>query len=350
MNPQVAGHSGIFAFAFRIHAEEELLEHETAAGGFRYRVYQPFLVREKGSFLTDEIPMNLWPRFTWHDSVPAKMRGGQAPAPELRYSGPHGPCRWYDGLRVDIWGPNTTERVEPFVSSFMRWLRHVSGQPWIGDVDHHHLSEMQRLFAIDTSGAAKEQAGGHAKAVINPRVSLVRDQMWQSAFIYASLYEPPIHSSLFFDALNVAATGDYPRAIMNLAMSLEACRDFTFGRLHSTVPSGDEGLRLATPFEGTDFLKHISKNAGEVFGRNFQVDESQHWEGLRTLYVTRHHVAHGRPAMFRESGKWVHVDLKRFEQMELAARAVLRWMGDLIKASGKQPQELFGPPQFRRTN
>ncbi|HST30160.1 MAG TPA: hypothetical protein VLK27_04915 [Chthoniobacterales bacterium] len=350
MKTSTSGHSGIFAFAFRIHAEEKLREHDTAVGEYRYRVYEPFLVRKSGSFLTDEIPMRLWPKFEWNNCIPTKLRGEQGASPELRYTGRSGPCRWYDGLRVDIYGPNAVERVEPFVSSFMRWLRHVSGQPWIGAVDHHHLSEMQRLFAIDSKGAAVEQAGGCARMVVMPRFKLLTDETWRTAFVYATLYEPPIHSSLFFDALNAAAINDYSRAVMNLAMSLESCRDETFSRLHPTAVSSDEDQQSAAPFEGTDLLKHLSKNAKQAFGRSFEEEEPEHWVHLRKLYVTRHHVAHGRPAMFRESGKWVRVDMKNFEPMELAARSVLHWIDQLVKNSAKPPQELFGPPQFHRAN
>ncbi len=342
----MTGYSGIFAFAFRIHAEEELRQHEIAAGEHRYRVFEPFLVREKGIFLMDEIPIHLWPRFRWNDCVPLEMRGEQVPPPEMRYSGPTGPCRWYDGLRVDVWGPDAIECVEPFVSSFMGWLQHISGQPWIGSVDQHHRSEMQRLFAIDADGAATEPVGGQAKMVVMPRFKLVTDEMWRTAFAYASLYEPPVYSSLFFAALNAAAIGDYRRAVMNLAMALETCRDVTFGRLHSRAPANEDEPSLAPPFEGTDLLNHVSKNAYDVFGHNFKTEQPEHWANLRKLYITRHHVAHGRPAMFKESGTWVRVDMKIFESMELAARALLQWMCDLVKDSAKQPYELFAPPKF----
>jgi hypothetical protein len=324
-----AGYSGIFHFPFRVHAQEELREHEAAGRDFRYRVYAPFLVKSKGCPVTQDVPAQLWPRFRWHDSTPPEMRGEQVSSPELRYKSQFGPALWYDGLRVDIWGHEPQERISPFVLSFMRWLRHLSGQPWISDVDRHHSSIKKRSFLIDSTGAAVGQTGGFAEMVVISSLSLVTNAMWKSAFEHAIWYEVPLHSNLFFDAMNAAATRDYARAIMNLAMSLESCRDVNFARLHPSKSLRGEITRLKAPFNHMDLLRHVSEDAREVFGRDFSAEQPQHWPHLRNLYLARHHVAHGKPPVFPSGSGPKSVDPVSYDAMQFAAGAALIWMETL---------------------
>lgn len=156
-NPSSAGWAGIFHFPYRINAQEGLRAHEATGARFRYRVHMPFLLRRQASPLTDDVPPDLWPDFSWHPSVPEGMRGEPTAPVEFRYNTPLGSAIWYDGVRVDIWGPDAEEQLSPFVFSFMRWLRFLSRQPWISDVDRHYPSILKRCFEIDEDGAATSE-------------------------------------------------------------------------------------------------------------------------------------------------------------------------------------------------
>ena len=330
--PSPPGYSGIFHFPYRINAQEGLREHEAVGRDYRYRVYAPFLVRRTGSPVTDDVPANLWPEFRWHDSVPDAMRGEQAPPPDCRYNTDVGPAIWYDGLRVDVWGADALNRVSPFVLSFVRWLRHMSGQPWISDMDRHYASVKKRSFPIDDTGAALDQAGGFSEMVAISSFRFVTDEIWKSAFEHAVWYEVPVHSNLFFDAMNAAATPDFPRAIMNLAMALESCRDVNFSRLHGAKDVEGRGPQLESPFDHTDLLRHLSKDSRQVFNRDFSAEHPEHWPSLRNLYVARHHVAHGKGPVFPTDQGLRRVDIEAYDAMQLAAGAALTWMEKLQPA------------------
>jgi hypothetical protein len=244
-NPSSAGWSGIFHFPYRINAHEELRAHEARGAGFRYRVHVPFLLRRQGSPLTDDVPVNFWPDFSWHRSVPERMRGRRPTAPvEFRYNTPLGPAIWYDGVRVDIWGADAEQQLSPFVLSFIRWLRFLSCQPWIGDIDRHYQSSLKRRFEIDQDGAAMSQLYPVAE-MVSAQFVFVTDTMWKQAFEQAvSGQEVPVYVNLHLEAVNAAATQDYSRAVMNLAMALESCRDQNF--LANPSSNGFGGPRSAT--------------------------------------------------------------------------------------------------------
>jgi hypothetical protein len=329
-----AGHSGLFHFPFRIHAEESLREHEGEGRDFRYRVYPPFLVRSSGSPLTDDVPKELWPSFRWHDAVPPSMREISA-APDLRYSKRGQDAILYDGLRVDIWSRDAANRLRNFVLSALRWVRNLSGQPWISDVDRHYASTMKRSFPIDASGAAVHEAIGVTRVKLTI-FEFVTNVMWKSSFRYASQTDVPVSSNLYFDAINAAAIDDYPRAVMNLSMALEASRDDCFSRVYPCDSVEGRGPRLKPPFDSTDLLKHLSVHAESVFGCNLRKDHPEFWTALRNLYIARHHVAHGKGAVFPIAGRLTVVNKDSFLEMQASAVVALKWMHNLSHRFGEQ--------------
>jgi hypothetical protein len=217
-------------------------------------------------------------------------------APDLHYTSQGKNALRYDGLRVDIWGPDATNRPRPFVQSGMRWLRFLSGQPWISDVDRHYTSTEKRAFPIDDSGAAVHEAIGLTQVRVT-RFSMVTDQMWRDCFRHAATREVPVYCNLYYDAVNAAAIDDYPRAIMNLAMALESARDINFSKVHPAEFLAGRGYKLKAPFNSADLLKHVTVHAKAVFHRDFSEDHPEHWPHFKSLYVARQHVAHGKGAV-----------------------------------------------------
>jgi hypothetical protein len=341
-NPSSAGWSGIFHFPYRINAQEELRAHEATGRGGRYRVHAPFLLRTQGSPVTDDVPPSLWPDFSWHASVSERLREPTAPL-ECRYNTPVGLAIWYDGVRVDIWGSNCQEQLIPFVFSFMRWLRFLSHQPWISDVDRHSPSILKRYFEIDQTGAATSEAYPFIEMVI-AEFCFVTDTMWKKAFELAvSGQEVQVYVNFFFEAVNAAATCDYSSAVMDLAMALESCRDYNFSKIHRATDLEGRGPQLDAPFDHTDLLKHLSRDAHAVFSRDFSSEYPAHWPALKNLYVARHHVAHGKGAVFREGREIKRVDRESFGQMLLAAGEALQWMETL-----RDRRAIYSPPPSRQ--
>jgi hypothetical protein len=330
-NPSTAGWAGIFHFPYRINAQERLHAHEAKGGGFRYRVHAPFLVRTQGLPVTEDVPPALWPDFSWHSSVPEQLRGEPTAPVEFRYNTPVGTAIWYDGLRLDVWGPNSQEQLSPFVFSFMRWLRSLSRQPWISDVDRHSGSILKRIFEIDQNGAAMSEAFPLTEMTAADQFHFVTDAMWRQAFeLAASGHEVSVYVNFYFEAVNAAATSDYSRGVMDLAMALESCRDYNFSRIHPARDLEGRGPQLETPFDHTDLLRHLSRDAQGAFGHDFSSEVPKHWPALKNLYVARHHVAHGKGPVFPEGQKIKHVDKDSFRQMLLAADAALEWMEKVV--------------------
>jgi hypothetical protein len=329
-SPLLKGWSGIFHFPYRINAEEELCQHEAQNARFRYCVHAPFLVRNQASPVTDDVPTDLWPDFRWHHSVRDVLREPTAPI-EARYNTSSGLALWYDGLRIDIWGSQAQEQISPFVTSFMRWLRHLSGQPWISDVDRHSPSILKRVFPIDESAAAVGEVHPFGM-LVTARFHFVTDSMWQRAFEFAvSGQEVPVYSNLFFDAVNAGATQDYARGAMNLAMALESCRDQNFSQVHPAKFVVDRGPQLEAPFDHTDLLDHLSNNAEKVFHRDFSKEHPEHWEHLRNLYMVRHHVAHGKAPVFQTDRGLQRVERQSFGSMITATGTALTWIESLSR-------------------
>jgi hypothetical protein len=336
MNPP--GWSAIFHFPYRIYADGPLPKCDGSAGTVRYRVYPPFLVKKDGTPTTQDVPRDVWPEFKWHPRVPEHLRVDDPVAiPEFFRPTTNGFAQRFDGIRVDLVAPQGQDRLPPFIRSFMRWLRYLSGQPWISDVDRHETSTLKRLFAIDGNGAAIGEPGGFAE--LRPyRFRAVTPQMWRQAFDLAVVgREVPIYANLYFDGINAAAADDYGRAVMNLAMALESCRDFSFSQLYPAKVAAGRGPRLRSPFHDTNFLRHISVDAQKVLGRDFSVEEPSHWPHLKKLYDVRHHVAHGKGAVFSTSEGLKVVYGTSYMPMQLAAATAVTWMETLARTKRPSP-------------
>lgn len=166
--------------------------------------------------------------------------------------------------------------------------------------------------------------------LIGSQFTFVTDEMWKNAFVLAvSGQEVPVYSNLFFDSINAAASRDYGRAIMNVAMALESCRDQNFSRMHPSTNVEGRGPQLEVPFDHTDLLKHLSMDARETFGRDFSAEHPDEWQLLRDLYVARHHVAHGKMPVFPTPMGLRTVNKDSFAPILLAAGVGLHWMETL---------------------
>ena len=111
--------------------------------------------------------------------------------------------------------------------------------------------------------------------------------------------EPPLYWILFLDAQNDSARGAFPSAILGLALSIEVARDTCFPAFARTEVKPDVGEVLKAPFDGTDLLRHLSSALERVRGRSLKREDPARWLCLKELYTARHHIAHGKPPVFR---------------------------------------------------
>jgi len=321
-----SGWSGIFSFPFRILAATDLPQLDRMHRGRRFRIHKPFLLRPNGAPLTQSVPFRRWPNFQWCYALPPAKRieppqglGVSLNAPVL-----------YDGLRADCWGKGAENSLDDFVENFLLWLRRLSGQPWLGDVDRFFERSQKHQFAIDDSGAATDTPYSIAKAHVTGDVRLVTVADWRTAFDRTICQESvPAYWNTYYDGLNATARNDYPGAIMAMAMAIESARDMNLSRFvpHKFIPN--VGFRLGPPFTHTNLLDHLSCNLRDHNGRDLSVERPDLWEHLKHLYIARHHVAHGKGAVFNENGQLRKVTEESFRPWPASVRVAIEWLESL---------------------
>jgi hypothetical protein len=213
---------------------------------------------------------------------------------------------------------------------FLSWLRNLSGQPWIGDVDRFFERSQKHQFAIDDAGSAIDTPYSVARAHAVGGAHLITPQCWQVSFQRAAHDEiVPAYWNTFYEGLNATAWGDYSGAVMALSRSLETARDENLSRFVPHKFIANVGFRLDPPFAHTDLLDHLTNNLRDYLGRDFSIDHGTSWPHVKHLYLARHHVAHGKGAVYPEGGKLHRVTEETFRQWPTAVRTAIRWLESL---------------------
>ena len=92
------------------------------------------------------------------------------------------------------------------------------------------------------------------------------------------------------------------------------------------------GEVLKARFDDTDLLAHLAPRLEPLIGRSLSREEPNTYRAIRDLYVARYHVAHGRPAIVRDSGtvrRATDKDVKGWHRSSLGA---LKWIESLAAA------------------
>lgn len=298
----MSGHASIYSFPFRLYSSEELdpIEVSHADGRHRVRVYSPLTVRESGMPLSPDVPFPRWPRFSWNpgidseDRVPPPRGASAKPASEM----------FYDALRVDVRGPESDSVQNAYIRDLLGWLRELTLQPWIGEYEPHTDTILKYGFRCDSDGRAIDAPWAHMKATtMSPWMTLLDDDSWREAVEQAAGPENPMpYWALFLDAQLQRAVNDVSQALLLMALALEVARDTHFPRFSPTTTKPGVGEVLEEPFGDTNLLSHLSSDLEEVHqdGRNLQRERPDEWQAVRKVYVARHHIAHGGPAVILE--------------------------------------------------
>jgi hypothetical protein len=230
------------------------------------------------------------------------------------------PGPFYDALRIDIWAADAENEAAALPRTFLRWLRCLSLQPWIGEFERQTDPTVKNTFEIDRLGRATVTPWAYGVVVTpSPYMHPVDEPIWRAAFQQAlSGNDAPTHWQLFLDSHNERASGKMPEAILALATSLEVGRDTLF----PTVP-----------FSDTDLLKHLSSQLAKYVTRRLDQEHQDLYQSIANLYVARHQVAHGKPPVVRTA---VGVrpaqddDLRKWTE---ATRSTLLWMEQVARAA-----------------
>jgi hypothetical protein len=327
----VKGHASILSFPFRIYGDAFLprLDGNVSGGDLRIRIYPPFRVRDHGSPLSPQVPFPAWTAFEWHPKLAKEKR---LPPPKDLTPTPFGD-RAYDAFRLDAWGANCEQRGQKFARQFLRWIRRLSEQPWIGAFESQTDPLVKGSFQIDEHGNAIDTPYVYAvvQASDGFRHPMRRDE-WEEAFRRTLVdEEPETYWLLYMDAVNNQSMQRIGEAILSLALSLEVARDTLLEKFAARVDRSEAGVRLGSPFDGDDLRKHITTHLELASGRNLRTERLDLWQAVDDLYVARHKVAHGKRAIVRAPGgvrATIGEDIKRWIT---AVRATIVWMEDVSR-------------------
>ena len=323
------GYASILSFPFRIYGDAFLphLDGEVASADLRLRIYSPFRVRDRGSPLSPHVPFPIWTAFEWHPKLPEDKK--LAPPKDLTPT-PFGD-RAYDAFRMDAWGKDSEYRSQEFARRFLRWIRRLTEQSWIGAFESQSDPMVKGSFQIDENGRAVDTPYVYGVVLITDgfRHPMRRDE-WEEAFRRTlSGEEPETHWLLYLDAVNDQSLYRTGEAILSLALSLEVARDTLFEVFAAKVDRSVAGVRLGSPFEGDDLLKHLTAHLESASGRNLRTERSDLWEAVDDLYVARHHVAHGKRPVVRASGGVREATGEDIGRWCTAVRATIVWMEEV---------------------
>jgi hypothetical protein len=322
-------YASILSFPFRVYGESFLpkLEAETQDCAHRVRVYPPWRSREKGSPISPLVPFTSWASFSWHPSVPPELR--LAPPADIHLQ-PFGD-RAYDSMRIDAYGDDAEAWTHDFALRFLSWLRHLTYQSWIGRVEADTDPLIKAGFPISPDGSATERPYAFGVGVTSDgnRHALTSPE-WRRAFdrSVAGL-DPPTHWALWMDAENDYMQGHLNETVLLTALAAEVARDTLLAPLTPSARATVAGPRLGPPFQGTDLLQHLSDNLEVIKGHNLQKARPDVYATIDSLYVARHHVAHGKRPIVREPRGTRLATMADAESWLSAGREVLVWLHEV---------------------
>lgn len=325
------GSAAIFAYLFRVQGEAGIppTESRSPDGHRRYRAV-PFAVAPVGRTLLAPPPLDIWPLFTWSDRCPAGERVAPPTGLTLRFFGDVS----YDAMRVDAWGDGAEQETQRYAGDLISWIRHLTAQPWVGDAELYTEVPLRHTFAVDGAGGALASPYANARGVVPhaPARPLTAGIFAEACGAAASRQEPPLHWALWFDGQNHRARGATREAVMAFTLSLEVARNSFYPRFAATNNRPGLGAVLRAPFADTDLLNHLSGALESVVHRSLERERPDLWPDVKSLYVARHHVAHGRPPLVKRANGVAPVDDTQLIAWTKAVFETLKWIEALPSA------------------
>lgn len=247
--------------------------------------------------MSPDVPPKRWPRFAWNPGLDPSERllpptkGSVQPASD----------EFFDALRIDVRGPRAEDVLNGYVPDFLGWVRQLSRQPWIGEYEPQTDVTKKYSFRCDAEGRAIDSPWALGKAATFANwMRLISPGIWREAVTRAAEgITPDPYWSLFLDAQIARAVYKTSSALLSLALALEVARDQHFTRFARTETKDGVGEILGEPFSDTDLLKHLSTRLQEAHPNNRTLKEEHPplWTHVESVYVARHHIAHGGPAV-----------------------------------------------------
>lgn len=258
-------------------------------------------------------------------AIPSLDEAGE---PSLQLHWGDGPENWKDlpqdtiaafvyGEKAIDSGGGTTERL---LEELFGWLRVQTLQWWIGRStegitgNHHLILPMVREREVRDFPIpyAKQTSPTHGAKRVTPEI-------WAAASeLVRSRKRPNASDVLILDATYFYYSGNVRIAIIVLASSFEMGRDEALDR----VGISKKKLKASD----TDILKHLSLDFAELVRRNLAKENPEAFEFLKSLWIARGHVAHGKELVWRVGGKPADFSKLKAEEFFRQAETISAWL------------------------
>ena len=178
-----------------------------------------------------------------------------------------------------------------------QWLRTKTQQWWIGRPTEGITGNMHYYIPLAERRHSKEppiiQAKNTSPILGTRKVDSV---LWHQAVTDASHdKKPDADDVLFSDAMYYYFAGDHRISIIVLCSCFEICRDLIL------EVRGISKRRL--PKSSTDLIAHVTGGFGDLFNRNLEKEDHEAYNFLKSVWIARGNVAHGKTIHWRENNK-----------------------------------------------
>jgi hypothetical protein len=234
-----------------------------------------------------------------------------------------------DSLRIDVIPTNADAIDEippdPYVKLLVSHLRVKSLQWWMGLSTDALTGWKRNIVFADAPGGFTAAASGYAPSGSERPIDRL---IWNSAMdAVGTGFPPPVASHLLLDARYFAAVGDFRRSCIDAATACEIAANEAVQRIWERKKT--IAFKRGKVFSGYDMGRHLDNQLWRYCGRSLRTEHPDVFTVVGHLWDARGNVAHGKPAYFIDSGKYVQVDSTVANSLLPGAVRCVEWLDSL---------------------
>jgi hypothetical protein len=314
----------LFNYPFDIVVSGKLSDvNDLARDGKRITVYAPYRSQTDERRMVENLPL---------DNVPYRS-GANAPnfpsflAPTLTI--PQTDPTWRaDSLRVDCLKGEPYEVAANVADSIIGLIRCFTGQWWIKRGRQHSRTHIRHWFNANEVG---ERLGGIGVfAFLYGKMGCERPLdsiVWHDVIdAFAHGHRISLSLDIFLDSIFFHSADDLRRSVLELGISNEVLLAETLSKWVSKARiTQSQSERL---LRGSDFLNHLG-NLEALCKRSFAKDNPSAFAWIKSTWIGRGHVAHGKAPRAPVPDGSQELTLKSMPSAFLAAQNFREWLNEL---------------------
>lgn len=232
-----------------------------------------------------------------------------------------------DTIAVVVYGPDVSNGgdkvAEKVVAQIFEWLRSSTRQWWIGRPTEAITGNLHTVLPLDGPRQCSGFPEGRARQTSPSEGALRVDaSTWSSAIAKVRENKTPTSRQLLLaDAVYYYFIRDYRATMIMLCGGYELARDDVLER--------NSVAKTRLKSSATDLIKHVSLDFGDIFSRSLKVEEPELFAFLKSLWIARGHLAHGKPMMWVEDGKQVEFSALAREHFVAKSERVFDWFDSI---------------------